>query len=1303
MKLSIGCVVVGFLLFVLSVAAQTASSGSASAVVPPVIQFSNVATDEAGNPLTGSVKISFSLYNNATGGEPLWTEMQTVPLDNAGHYSVYVGITQPNGVPISLFTTGQAHWLGVQIAGQAEQTRVFLVSVPYAMKAGDAATIGGLPASAFMLAAPGGTNAQSFAQSSLPSGTNTNNSAPPPASAGTQDYIPLWTDGSGDLGNSILYQSGTTSVGIGTTTPAATLDVNGSVIARGPLQLPSTGTATAGAGFISQPLSLQASAYNGSAAIGPLFQWQTEPSANNTSGAAGTLNLLYGNGSGSPAETGLNIASTGLVTFRTGQTFPGTLTSVTAGTGLTETGSGGAITLSINTTFANAHYPQLAAANTFTKSQTINGNLTLTGSGNGLVFPDGTKQTTAGIGTLTGITTAAGSGLTGGATSGTPSLSLLNTCTTNQVLQWNGTAWACATVGGGSGSGTVTSVATGLGLLGGPITTSGTLTIDTTKVPLLGTANTFTGNQTVTGNVIATTGYEIQVAGTNYLFDYGSPLIGSGLGNAFLGFSGNSTTTGSGNVGTGWAALLSNTTGAYNTAVGLQALNFNTTGNYNTALGTDALYVNGYDSTSQSYASNNTAVGYEAVFNNDTGYNNTGTGYKAVYSTTTGLDNTADGVLALFNNTTGSNNTALGFQSGPSAGNLSNTTAIGANAVVSESNALVLGGTGANAVNVGIGTATPAYTLDVQGTGRFTGNITFAATQTFPGAGTITGVTAGTGLTGGGTSGTVTLNVDTTKIPQLGGTNTFTANQTVNGTVTAESGTIGMLGVSTATSGQEYGLGGLASSSAGYGVWGQNTASGGTGVYGSAPQFGVYGVATGSGATVGVYGSGADGLQGSGTVNGVYGASNTAGATGVYGTAPQFGLQGIATGSGSTVGVYGSGANGLQGSGTVNGVYGSTSTVGAVGVYGTSPSFGVFGNSTGSIGAAGVYGTGVNGIQGVGSTFGVYSTTPATGIAGTYGIYSGPSTTGSSEDWTICPLPCAGDNKFLVLHHSGVWADTNWDGDLNPTGGYVPAFLATADANIASVFLNDSNLAPTVVAANLGVGGIGVAIADVLRAEGTGGSCTLTGGGDAACTGVLKSVVATSSSAGAQRVETYAMQSPENWFEDFGSGTLSNGTATVALDPTFAQTVNTGTEYHVFLTPNGECEGLYIAQKTSTGFEVRELHAGKSSVAFDYRIVAKRVGYEDVRLANVTERFKKQQALSKNMRRPEHPSAEPQSSAETSTLPEARLSTEPPSVPKMPTPLVPPPAGLRPEPVTPKLPPAVPVRATSQPVAAQLK
>src|SRR5262249_37709716 len=128
------CIII---LSALSASGQTAAGPSAvtspTAQVPPVIQFSNAATDEAGNPLTGTVEMTFSLYNSSERGEALWSEKQNVLLDSSGHYSVYLGITQTNGVPMNLFTAGEAHWLGVQVTGQVEQARVFLVSVPYAL------------------------------------------------------------------------------------------------------------------------------------------------------------------------------------------------------------------------------------------------------------------------------------------------------------------------------------------------------------------------------------------------------------------------------------------------------------------------------------------------------------------------------------------------------------------------------------------------------------------------------------------------------------------------------------------------------------------------------------------------------------------------------------------------------------------------------------------------------------------------------------------------------------------------------------------------------------------------------------------------------------------------------------------------------------------------------------------------------------------------------------------------------------------------------------------------------------------
>ena len=117
--------------------------------------------------------------------------------------------------------------------------------------------------------------------------------------------------------------------------------------------------------------------------------------------------------------------------------------------------------------------------------------------------------------------------------------------------------------------------------------------------------------------------------------------------------------------------------------------------------------------------------------------------------------------------------------------------------------------------------------------------------------------------------------------------------------------------------------------------------------------------------------------------------------------------------------------------------------------------------------------------------------------------------------------------------------------------------------------------------------------------------------GDLEVTGVKNAVVETG---GGQHRKLYCMESAEMWLEDFGTGTLDNGVAAVPIDPVFAQTINTEVPYHVFLTPEGDCNGLYVTAKTPASFEIRELQGGTSSIPFSYRMVGKRKGYEDVRL-----------------------------------------------------------------------------------------
>ncbi len=141
----------------------------------------------------------------------------------------------------------------------------------------------------------------------------------------------------------------------------------------------------------------------------------------------------------------------------------------------------------------------------------------------------------------------------------------------------------------------------------------------------------------------------------------------------------------------------------------------------------------------------------------------------------------------------------------------------------------------------------------------------------------------------------------------------------------------------------------------------------------------------------------------------------------------------------------------------------------------------------------------------------------------------------------------------------------------------------------------------------------------VVYASGNGGNCSMDSDGNLTCTGTKSAVVKV---ANGRQVALYAVESPENWFEDFGSAKLASGAATVKLDTRFSETVNSTLDYHVFLTPNGDCKGLFIAQKTPTSFEVRELGGGQSNISFDYRIVAHRKGYEKVRLADMTARMK---------------------------------------------------------------------------------
>jgi len=207
--------------FAVCLCAQQAPPAGSSAVVPPVVKFSGVLTDVNNKPVTGTVGVTFSLYQESEGGAPLWVETQNVTPDKTGHYSVMLGSASAQGLPGSAFASGEARWLGVQAQGQTEQPRTLLMSVPYALKALDAETVGGLPPSAFVKAAAPG----------VASAANSNAPAAAITGTGTANHITKWLSAT-KLGNSNIFDGASGKVGIATTSPGATLDVNGSAIVR---------------------------------------------------------------------------------------------------------------------------------------------------------------------------------------------------------------------------------------------------------------------------------------------------------------------------------------------------------------------------------------------------------------------------------------------------------------------------------------------------------------------------------------------------------------------------------------------------------------------------------------------------------------------------------------------------------------------------------------------------------------------------------------------------------------------------------------------------------------------------------------------------------------------------------------------------------------------------------------------------------------------------------------------------------------------------------------------------------------
>ena len=658
------CLLVSCCVFPVS-AQQVAPSNRSDVVVPPLVSFNGVLSDLNGQPLTDVTGVTFLLYKDEHGGEPLWMETQNVQPDKTGHYTVMLGSKTSTGLAAELFVAGEARYLEVQPEGQLAQPRILLLSVPYALKAADAQTVGGLPATAFVLAVPGNANATSreIPSAPLPLGQGP---GPVMSAGGTGNKLAKF-DAAGDVTNSQIYDNGT-NVGIGNTTPAHKLDVSGSAIIRGQLSIPATGTATATAGKNSQPVSWITSAFNSGTAkaVNQSFLWQAEPAGNNTATPSGTMNLLFSAATAAPAETGLKITSNGRITA-TGITF-GDGTSQTSAVAQGPQGPTGpqgpqgppgpaVCGTSLEAVNPTHDYdgPEL------NDELTVSGAWTSTGwTGTYPIFthiPGNTSPLTNSFTvlpqdgyrisfTLSGITAGKVVVTMGGQTFCTQA------CTVSSYGT-NGTYTSYVYVWGNTNSFAIT-----------PTTDfNGTVS----QVSVIGMA---TGTVHPTQSILDSTG---AITSQKY-----APL--ATLGDEFDGIgAGSHNISGYGNLFEGFQAGYGNLVGYKNVFLGYQA---------------------GY---SGGTAIGSTFVGYQAGYSAN-GYNyNSALGYQACYSTTSGNGNSCFGQWAGYGNTTGNSNIFLGRNAGRylSNGSTANATASYSLYIGSDNQASAAGNTYEVVVGVG--------------------------------------------------------------------------------------------------------------------------------------------------------------------------------------------------------------------------------------------------------------------------------------------------------------------------------------------------------------------------------------------------------------------------------------------------------------------------------------------------------------------------------------------------------------------------------------------------------------------------
>lgn len=300
--------------------------------------------------------------------------------------------------------------------------------------------------------------------------------------------------------------------------------------------------------------------------------------------------------------------------------------------------------------------------------------------------------------------------------------------------------------------------------------------------------------------------------------------------------------------------------------------------------------------------------------------------------------------------------------------------------------------------------------------------------------------------------------------------------------------------------------------------------------------------------------------------------------------------------SSSGIGVIGVSKTGTGLRGTSTSQYGLKATSGsgtAILAQTTSGTYAI--NANGSSGGYGLLATGYLGAFGLGSTYGLYGSTSSGGGIGTAGVVgNGTGVFGSATSGT--GVHATASTGYAVL------AQTSG-------GAGVPAMLASINNGNAA----DLRASYIGVVSRTPAGGFPIV---ATNPDGTSNLFYVDGSGNVSYHGGLFHFAAIGRGAA---VKSFSPNSTQPTVEDTGTAQLVAGAAAVRLDPTFAASIDAGSGYRVFVTPNGDTHGLFVATKTANGFIVRESQGGRSTVSFDYRIVATALGQTGQHMALVNE------------------------------------------------------------------------------------